>query len=116
MVDVLLEGTRSIGQSKGGDKPFKEPVTCSESCLPLISFFHSDLVEGSNDIQLGKELGFADLVQGFLDQWQWIAVFPGDLVKATVVHAKPQPTSWLFDKQHRSSCRGLAHTNEPFVQ
>src|SRR5258707_5934981 len=49
-----LEGGGQVAQSKEHDKWFKESSVCGEGCLPLISFFETDIVEAPVEVQGGE--------------------------------------------------------------
>ena len=47
-----------------------------------------------------------------MDEWQWIAVFLGNLVQASEVDAKAEGSIFLAGKEYRSSMRGARGPNE----
>src|SRR5260221_5954154 len=49
-----LEGGRWVAQSEEHDKWLKESSVCGEGCLPLISFFETDVVEAPVEVQGGE--------------------------------------------------------------
>ena len=65
VIDKLLKGGRSIGESKGHDQIFKESISGSEGSFPFITFLDSDEVVGSSQINVGEDLGSRDSVDGF---------------------------------------------------
>jgi hypothetical protein len=57
VVHEALEYGRSIGESKGHDSVLIVSKFCPEGCLPLISFFYSNIVVSRAQIQLSEYLG-----------------------------------------------------------
>jgi len=69
-----LERRRTIAQSKKHNQQFEESSVCSERSLPLISFFHLDIVEPPSDIQFGEVLGSSEFIDEFGDEREWVFV------------------------------------------
>jgi len=47
---------------------------CSECSLPLIFFFHLDIVEPPSDIKFGEVLGSSEFIDEFIDEREWVFV------------------------------------------
>src|SRR5260221_6753610 len=54
VVHHCLEGGQQVAQSKEHDEWLKESSVCGEGCLPLISFFETDVVEAPAEVQGGE--------------------------------------------------------------
>ena len=54
LLDVALEGYRSVGQSKRYHQILEVAISGPESSFPLISFANSHLVIGTGEVELGK--------------------------------------------------------------
>jgi len=49
-------------------------VVVANSSLPLISFFHPDIVEPPSDIKFGEVLGSSEFSDEFGDEREWVFV------------------------------------------
>src|SRR5260221_14744188 len=49
-----LEGGGGVTQSEEHDEWLKESLVCGEGCLPLISFFKTDIVEAPAEVQVSE--------------------------------------------------------------
>ena len=105
IIDVVLECAWRICKTKGHDQVFVEFCPCAESGFPLFTLCHPDVVECRDNVKLGVLNCLAELIQGFLDQWQKVTVLDSDGVQASIVHTEMQSTSWLSDKENRCSGR-----------
>src|SRR5260370_15762474 len=56
VIHHCLEGGRRVAQSKEHDKGFKQSTVRGESCLPLIPFLQSDIVETPAEVQGSEPL------------------------------------------------------------
>src|SRR6266436_6805982 len=54
VVHHSLEGGRRVAQSEEHDEQLKEYLVHGEGCLPLISFFETDIVEAPVEVQGGE--------------------------------------------------------------
>ena len=93
IIDVVLECAWCICKIKRHDQVFIEFCTCAESGFPLFTLCHPDVVECRDNVKLGVPNCLAELIQGFLDQWQGVTVLDSDGVQALIVHAEMQSTS-----------------------
>jgi hypothetical protein len=50
IIDEVLETSWGIGQAKGYYQQLKQPISCPECCLPLLSFSYSDEIVSTSDI------------------------------------------------------------------
>jgi len=87
-VDISLEASGGISQTKGYNEIFVVPVVCTEGCLPLVSFPYSypvvrvtqvDFRENHRAIQPVKQLAY---------KGERVAVLYRKRVKASVVDAE----------------------------
>jgi len=99
-INILLEGTGCVREPERGHKPLKKSIPRAERRFLLIPFLNPDLVEGGGDIKLSEPLGSSDLVEGLVNQREWIPVFPGNRVKRSVVHVKLEASSRFTYEQH----------------
>src|ERR1700712_54926 len=115
-VDVFLKSAGGVGQAERRYQPFKKAIPGSERRHPLVALTDADFVECGNNVKLGEPLCSPDVSQGLVDQRDRIAVLPGELVECAVVDTKPEAAAWLLNKQHRRCGRGVANTDETFVE
>src|SRR5712664_2284659 len=82
--DMIHEGlkcSRSIGESHGHNQEFKRAITGAKGCLPLMASGNTHIVVASVQVELGVYLGTAELVKEVGDKWDWVPIFPGELVE-----------------------------------
>ena len=48
---------------------------CFKSSEPFLFFCDSELIKGGENIQFCEPFGLAYLVEGLMNQWQWIMIF-----------------------------------------
>jgi len=84
-----LECRWTIAQSKKHNQQFEEPSVCSECSLPLIFFFHLDIVEPPLDIKLGEVLGSSEFIDEFRDEREWVFVLDHHCIQGPIVLNKP---------------------------
>ena len=100
--DVIHHGLESgwaIGETKEHYQWFEETSVRSESSLPLIAFFHPNIIETPSDIQFGKALGTSELSDQFGNEWEWVLVFDHYCIKGSVVLDESEASIFLFDEE-----------------
>jgi hypothetical protein len=68
-----------------------------EGSLAFITFSDAYKVISMSEVYFGVESGFPGSVQEIVNQWEWITIFLGDLVKAPVVKVFTLPQVALVD-------------------
>ena len=68
-----------------------------EGSPPLFPLCANEVV-GGTDVEGGEELGTGQAHESFLDEGQWIPVFDGPFVEASVIDAQTQGAIGLLDK------------------
>ena len=53
---------------------FEESSVCLECSLPLVSFFHPDIIEPPSDIKFGEILGSSEFIDEFGDERERVFV------------------------------------------
>src|SRR6266852_3297985 len=79
-LDKPLPCSGSVLETKGHNQVFVKSFVSAESCFPLISFSNA---------------------QEVADQRERVAVWFGDCIQTSIVHAKAKRTIGLFDKKDR---------------
>ncbi len=59
LIDLSLEASWSIGQTKRNNLIFEVAISGAECCLLLVTLLNSHPMIGTSEIQLGKPLGAA---------------------------------------------------------
>jgi hypothetical protein len=111
----MLEGGGCIGKSERHDKPFKQAIASMEGNFPFIIFSDAYKVISMSEVNFGVELGFPGSVQKVGNQWEWITIFLGDLVKALVVDTQVYTAILLANKKDWSSVRRVGRTDKADV-
>jgi hypothetical protein len=74
------------------------PVTCTKGCFPFFTLSHSDLIVPLAKVKFGVSRGFGNAVESFPDKRQWVAVFYGKFIEATIIDAETACSTGLFNK------------------
>ena len=59
MVDIVLEGHRSIIKAEWYNEGLKEAEPSDKGCLPLIALYDPYVIKCGDNVQLGIDLGVA---------------------------------------------------------
>ena len=111
--DVIHHGLESgwaIGETEEHYQWFEETSVRSESSLPLVTFFHLNIIETPSDVQFGEVLGAPELSDQFGNEQEWVLVFDHYHIKGSVVLDKLEASIFLFDEEdwgHHQGFRGL---------
>jgi len=57
-----------------------EPYQVAKGCLPLMASGDASIVVASPQVELGVDLGTAELVKEIGDKWDRVPILPGELV------------------------------------
>ena len=60
------------------------------------------LVVARSKIQLGEILSAFEVVQNFINPWQWVAVFDRDGIKSAIIHTEALISIFLPGKENAS--------------
>jgi hypothetical protein len=103
VVHHSLEGGGRISESKKHHQGFEESTICTKCCLPLITFFHPNIVVTPSYIELCKVFHTAKLVDEFRDEWEGEPVFDREGVQRSVVLYKAESAMLLLDEEYQRS-------------
>ena len=87
-----------------------------ESSHPFLFFGDLYLVESSWNIQLGELFCLSNLVQGFINQGQWVMVLLCKCIQGLVVHIKLEATFRFLYEEYWSGGRWVANLYKVFVK
>ena len=73
------------------------------------------MIESSNDIKLGEDLGLTQTVQGFRDQGQRVSVLDSDCVEVSVVYAETKASFRFLYKEDRCGGFRMTGSDESFT-
>ena len=65
------------------------------------------VVVASTQVELGVDLGTAELVKEIGDKWDWVLILPGELVEVPKVVTELQGPIFLLCEQDWGTCWGL---------
>jgi len=86
--DMIHEGLKCsgcIGETHGHNQELKRAISSAKGCLPLVASGNANIVVASVQVELGIDLGTAELVEQVGDEWDWVPILPGDLVEVPKV-------------------------------
>src|SRR5882672_2859747 len=89
--DVIHEGlerSRSIGESHGHNQEFERAISGAKGCLPLVASGDTHIVVASMQVELGVDLGTAELFKEVGDKWDRVPILPSELVEVPKVDAE----------------------------
>ena len=98
VVHKLLKGHRSISKTEGHYRPFKWSIVCSKDSFPFITIGNVNQMVSMAKIYLWINLSFVRWVQQIGDEWKWIMIILGDMVKTVEVNTEVQWTVFLLIK------------------
>jgi hypothetical protein len=113
VVHPLLERCRGIGETKGHDKAFEEPIAGPESGLPLVSRSNSKKIVCSTKVEFGEDLGTAKTIKSLADQRDGVPILDGNPVETPIIDAETKRTILLLDEEDRRASRRLGSSNKP---
>ena len=116
LVNVSLEGGRSIRKAKKHDLIFEITIPSLECRLPFIAFTNPYTIIDIGKIQLGKSFCPTELIQRLANQRQWISVFDSNIIEALIIHAKAEASIWLPVEKDRCFSGGLRRSNKAVGQ
>src|SRR5467141_58917 len=99
MVHEGLECSGSIGESHGHNQELERAITGAKGCLPLMASSDIHIVVASMQVELGVDLGTAELVKEVCDKRDWVPILPGELVEVPKVDTEPQGSIFLLCEQ-----------------
>src|SRR5882672_3021836 len=108
--DVIHEGLErsgSIGESHGHNQEFKRAISGAKGCFPLMASGDANIVVASAQVELGVDLGTAELVKEIGDKQDQVPILPGEFVEVPEVDTEPQGTVFLLCEQDWGICWGL---------
>ena len=73
-----------------------------------------DEVVGVPNVNFRDDFSFRDAGQGFVNQWEGVAILDGFLVQARVIKAGLEGAFLFLDKKHWGGCRGRGGPDESF--
>src|SRR5467141_2999470 len=76
----------------------------------------ANIVVASLQVELGVDLGAAELVQEVGDQQDQVPIFPGELVEVPKVNTESQGPVFLLCEQDWGTCPRLGRSDEPFAK
>ena len=115
-VHERLECRRGVGKPEEHDQRFEQPSVTDEGCLPLVSFFDSDVIVTPADIELGEIPSTSEPIDYIRCEWERIPVLNGDVVKFPVVLNEPQFPVFLFDEEDWRGNRRFTRPDIPFAK
>src|SRR5882672_2676299 len=80
-----LERSGSIGESHRHNQEFKRAISGAKGCLPLMASCDAHVVVASAQVELGVDLGTAELVKEIGDERDRVPILPGELVEVPEV-------------------------------
>ena len=89
--DVIHEGlecSRRIGEPHGHNQEFERAILGAKCCLPLMASGDVNIVVAGPQVELGVDLGTAELVKEIGDKWDRGPILPGELVEVPEVNAE----------------------------
>jgi hypothetical protein len=95
-----LEGGGRISESEKHHQRFEESTIRTKCCLPLITFFHLNIVVTLSYVKLCKVFRAAKLVDEFRDEWEGVPVFDCEGIQRSVVLYKVESAILLLDKEY----------------
>ena len=116
VVNKPLEGYRGPSQLKQHNQGFEQSKAGKERSQLFVSFFHSYVIEYRDDVDLREVLHTLQVVQGFLNQQQQVAVLYRDFVKYSVIHIESEASSQFLYKQDRRGNRGRTQSDKSFPE
>src|SRR5882672_6129398 len=75
-----------------------------------------NIVVASMQVELGIDLGTAELIKEIGDKRDWVPILPGELVEVPEVNTEPQGPVFLLCKQDWGTCWQLGRSDEPFAK
>ena len=85
MIHEGLECSGRIGESHGHNQEFEQAILGVKGCLPLVASSNVHVVVASMHVELGVDLGTAELVKEVSDKRDWVPILPGELVEVPEV-------------------------------
>jgi hypothetical protein len=100
VIDVALEGRRSIGQAHWHNQELIVSIAGSKGGFPFISFLYSNSIVNVKEIEFAEDLGVMESIWKFTNQWNRVSILNGDSIKASIVYTKSQGTILLERKYY----------------
>src|SRR5882672_11155872 len=97
--DVIHEGLErsgSIGESHGHNQEFERAISGVKCCLPLMASSDTNIVVASPQVELGVDLGTAELVKEICDKQDRVPILPGELVEVPKVDTESEVLSFFL--------------------
>jgi hypothetical protein len=95
VVHETLKSSQSIGKAERHNTILKGSITGSEGSFPFITFGDSDKMECMPKIDFGIDACFPRCIEEIGNEWKWVSILFGNLVKTTVIDTKSE-TAILF--------------------
>ena len=73
--------------------------SCSEGSFPLVASCDANIVVASMKVELGVDLGTAQLVEEVGEEGNWVVILLGDLVQVPEVHAESEGAILFLGKE-----------------
>ena len=108
----MLESCRSIGKSKGHNKPFKRTIAGSECSFPFITIRNMDKVIGMSEVNSGIDTGFTHSGKEVGNERKGISVFFGYFIETSEIYAEVEGFIFLEGKDYRSTMGGGSLADE----
>ena len=72
-----------------------------EGCLPLVASCNANIVVTSMEVELGVDLGTAQLFKEVGDELDQVPILPSNLVEVPEVHTESQGAVLFLSKENR---------------
>ena len=116
VINKPLEGSQGPSEPEQHNQGFEQSKAGKECSQLFVSFFHSYVIEYRDDVDLREVLHTLQVVQGFLNQQQQVAVLYRDFVKYSIIHIESEASSWFLYKQDRRGNRGGTQSDKSFPE
>ena len=94
-LNATLETSWSVRKAERHDEVFVKSPSCSEGCLPFVSFGDSDRMVGPLKVHLREDFGRGELIKEDVGGRNWVPVLESDGIESTIVDAKSKFASFL---------------------
>lgn len=111
-LDIAFKIGGYIRKTKKHDLIFKMTIFGVKNRLLLVIFSDFYLKIYTSQVQLCELLDLTQLIQGFINQRQWISSLDHEIVKILIIDTQVKATIWLPIKKDRDTSRRLNKSNK----
>lgn len=99
ILNECLESGRSVSEAIRDDKMFEESQWCPKCCLPFVTLLNSEVAVGRFEINDRENLTSLDTIEQIVDKGDWVSIFLGNGIEATIVDTQTEFTSLFSDEE-----------------